>query len=97
MRTMLPAVAAGLALLAAAIPASAHHAFALEYDADKFLELEGVVREIEWTNPHARVYVDVTNADGTVNTWNLELASLSAPRAERMDKNVSEAGRRSDR
>ena len=78
MRTMLAAVAAGLALFAVAIPASAHHAFALEYDANKFLELEGVVQKIEWTNPHARVYVDVTDSDGTVNTWNLELASLSA-------------------
>jgi hypothetical protein len=71
-------VAVALTLLALAVPAAAHHAFSLEYDANKPVKFEGVVTKVEWTNPHARVYVDVTDASGKKITWNIELASLSA-------------------
>jgi hypothetical protein len=77
MRIMLHALAVAL-VLRAAVPAAAHHAFSLEYDATKPRTFEGVVRKIEWTNPHVRIYVDVIDAGGKVNNWNLELASLSA-------------------
>lgn len=62
-----------IAVLAA--PVWAHHAFDAEYDAKKPATLKGVVTKVEWMNPHARVYVDVKDGNGTVTTWNLELAS----------------------
>src|ERR1700685_1420150 len=65
---------AGLALLAPAA-ALAHHSFAAEYDAKKPVTLKGTVSKVEWTNPHARFYIDVKDESGTVTTWNLELAS----------------------
>lgn len=65
----------GCVLLAAAAPASAHHSFAAQYDASKPVTLAGVVTKVEWTNPHARFYIDVKGEDGTVTNWNLELAS----------------------
>jgi len=73
MKLALTVAAAGL--LAAALPAAAHHSFAAEYDAAKPITLKGTVVRVEWTNPHARFYVDVKAADGTATTWNLELAS----------------------
>ena len=55
--------------------AAAHHSFAAEYDAAKPVTLKGAVTRVEWTNPHARFYVDVKDDKGTVTNWNLELAS----------------------
>jgi DNA/RNA endonuclease YhcR with UshA esterase domain len=66
---------AAIALVASAAPLAAHHSFAAEYDASKPVTLKGTVTRVEWTNPHARFYVDVKDEAGTVTNWNLELAS----------------------
>lgn len=68
---------AGLALVAS-LPVRAHHSFSTEYDGSKTFSVKGKVSKVEWTNPHVRFYVDVTDASGKVMTWNMELASPSA-------------------
>ena len=55
--------------------ARAHHAFTAQYDPDKTATLSGVVVKIEWLNPHAYFYVDVSGDDGRVTTWACELTS----------------------
>ena len=66
---------AAFAILAASSRVIAHHSFAAQYDANKPVTLKGIVSKVEWTNPHARFYVDVRDEHGTVTNWNLELAS----------------------
>ncbi len=66
---------AGLGLCCLAAPVVAHHSIGGEYDQEKPVEGTGVVTKVEWTNPHMRVYVDVTDANGVVTAWNLELGS----------------------
>ena len=75
MKARLIVVLAGAGLLIWTVPILAHHSFAAEYDADKPVELKGVVTKVEWMNPHARFYVDVKDEKGQVTNWNLELAS----------------------
>ena len=66
---------AGIALVASAAPLVAHHSFAAEYDAKKPVTLKGAVTRIEWTNPHARFYVDVKDDKGAVVNWNFTIGS----------------------
>ena len=72
MRIRLAVVMTGAALLLAAVPVWAHHAFAAEFDAKKPVKLEGKVTKMEWINPHAWIHIDVKNPDGTVTNWMVE-------------------------
>jgi hypothetical protein len=75
MRSPLGFLAVGVGLLLSAAPVLGHHSFAAEYDATKPVTLKGTVTRVEWTNPHARFYIDVKDDGGAVANWNLELAS----------------------
>ena len=73
---------AAFAIVGIAAPVLAHHGFDTEYDAAKKVKLEGVVTQVSWTNPHMRVYIDVTGADGKVTNWNMELTSPNTIRRQ---------------
>jgi hypothetical protein len=73
---------AAFAIVGVAAPVLAHHGFDTEYDANKKVKLEGVVTQVSWTNPHMRVYIDVTGPDGKVTNWNMELTSPNTIRRQ---------------
>ena len=63
----------GISLLGAALPASAHHGFAAEYDRTKQLTLVGKLTCVQLENPHGWLYIDAKDAQGKVVNWALEL------------------------
>ena len=67
--------AAGAALLATGVPASAHHAVQASVDINSNIETKAVLTKIDWINPHTWMHFDITNADGTV-TKNVLVESL---------------------
>ena len=62
---------AGLAVLALAAPALAHHSTAA-FDMDKTIEITGTVEDFQWTNPHTWTWVDVKGDDGNVTKYGFE-------------------------
>jgi hypothetical protein len=62
------------AVLAATLPAHAHHSFPAQYDATKPVTLTGKVTKVQWTNPHIFIYIDVPDEQtGEVVNWALEM------------------------
>jgi len=61
-----------LALLVAAAPALAHHAFGAEFDTARPIALRGTVTMMEWVNPHSWIHIDVKGPDGTPVNWMIE-------------------------
>ena len=72
MRMKLAAAVAGVALMIAAVPVVAHHAFSAEFDATRPLKLEGAVVKVEWINPHAWIHIEVTKEEGAKEVWAIE-------------------------
>jgi len=50
---------------------SAHHSVAGVFNTNA-VELTGVIRDMDWINPHTHIYLDVTDEQGNVVTWELE-------------------------
>ena len=67
---------AGLGVIAAARPASAHHSTAM-YDMANPVTVKGAVKRFEWTNPHAFIFLEVKDANGQMVEWEIEMMSLN--------------------
>jgi len=68
------ALAALAALALAPSPARAHHSGAM-FDMAHQITLTGVVAKVEWTNPHAFMYLEVKNEKGVAEEWAVEINS----------------------
>src|SRR5688500_3033005 len=64
-------------LLAASAPATAHHAFAVEFDAKACADVTGVLTRVDYQNPHAYLYMNVKNAAGETEEATFQLSSTS--------------------
>ena len=73
--TPLKTIAPTLLALAVASPAPAHHSFAM-FDQAKVVAFKGTVKDFQWINPHAVVWVaGAAKAGGEADVWTIELTS----------------------
>jgi len=87
-------ITAGLVAAAAlgVTQASAHHAFAAEFDGKSPVLLRGKVTKVEWINPHAWVHVNVVGADGTAVEWMVEGGTPNTLLRAGIDRNSLKVG-----
>jgi Family of unknown function (DUF6152) len=57
--------------------ASAHHAFAVEFDAKNCSDINGVLTKVNYENPHAYIFVDTKDGAGQVQEATFQLSSTS--------------------
>lgn len=72
-------------------PVCAHHSFAM-YDNGKQITIEGVVKELQWTNPHVWIQVLVPNATGGQDEWSVECTSVNFMVRRGFSKTTIKAG-----
>jgi hypothetical protein len=71
-RRIFAVLAAGVALLGAAVPARAHHSFQAVFDENQPVTVRGVITEVRLENPHSWFFLDVKDATGKVVKWSFE-------------------------
>ena len=89
---MTGAVCAAFLMLLTVPPLLAHHSFATEYDRNKPVSVTGVVKKVEWRNPHIWFYVDVEDASGRVSTWGFSGAPPAFLMRQGIRKDVMKTG-----
>jgi Family of unknown function (DUF6152) len=60
------------AATAVALPAAAHHSFSM-FDRQKTVQLTGIVKQLEWMNPHTWLDLMVADKDGKAVLYPLEM------------------------
>lgn len=91
MRSLWLVLIVGLALTGTTELLLAHHSTAM-YDMAAPVTVTGVVKRFEWTNPHAFIYLEVTDSSGKVEEWAVEMMSLNHLKSYGWARDLVKAG-----
>src|SRR5436309_16066570 len=92
MKTGFAVCAAGVLLLSSVV-VFAHHAFQAEYDATKPVKVTGVVKKVEWTNPHVWCYVEGKDeVSGKSAVWGFSGAAPNGLRRRGINRDALKIG-----
>lgn len=75
MRFTTPFLSMILTVLPTAAPA--HHSVAAIYDTTAVVEAAGRITDLSWRNPHVQFQLEGTDANGSVQVWNIAMTSLT--------------------
>jgi hypothetical protein len=78
---------------ALASPASAHHSFAM-FDAAQTVVVEGVVTEVQWTNPHVWIEVEVIDERGGAKEYEFEGGAIAVLKRNGWNRETIQVGDR---
>ena len=67
-------ILAAVTLAALAVPAAAHHSYAM-FDMNRTVQLDAQVTRFKWQNPHAFIEADVAAPGGATEHWAIEMTS----------------------
>ena len=79
-------------LVITGVALQAHHAVAGVYDLNKEVVLQGKLKKLNFTNPHASIELTVTDKDGKVTDWILTTASITTLTREGINKTSMKPG-----
>jgi hypothetical protein len=74
-RLILRLLGGSLVSVVAIVPLTAHHSIAAKFDSGRPVTLNGAVTGIDWANPHAHVFINVSDPGGRTANWAIELES----------------------
>jgi tRNA G37 N-methylase TrmD len=82
------------AVLVSTVTVRAHHAVAGVYDLNKEVVLEGRLKKLNFTNPHASIELEVPDkkVKGKVTEWKLTTASVQTLTREGINKSSMKPG-----
>jgi hypothetical protein len=89
-RLIIPVLTLGL--LATVLPVvEAHHSTTM-YNMANPVTVTGVVTRFEWTNPHAHIFLEVTDEQGKKVEWDVEMMSLNHLKSYGWSRNTIQPG-----
>ena len=91
MRSWLIILFAALGLMATSLPVFAHHSTTM-YNMANPVTVTGVVKRFEWANPHAHIFIEVTDEQGNKVEWDIEMMSLNHLKSYGWSRNTVQPG-----
>jgi len=76
MRAIWKAVVVAACIVIAA-PAFPHHSFSAEFDVGRPVSFTGTITRVEWTNPHAWLFLATEDGEGNLQNWAVELLGIN--------------------